>query len=94
MAFAADFDESNLVIRPAKGSPDNVQPLNVCYVKDEESGAMYLTSCWKLTAEELEEINRTKRIWVIIHGLKHPPITLSGLKPVSKMENNDEGKKA
>ncbi len=37
-------------------------------------------SCWKLTKEELEEINKTGRVWLICVNVM-PPVMVMGIKP-------------
>jgi hypothetical protein len=44
-------------------------------------GTPVLLSCWKLTREELDEINRTGRVWLGIIGRSMPPVLVSGCNP-------------
>ena len=37
-------------------------------------------SCWRLTEQEKEIINKTGEIWLHVWGL-HPPVSVSGLCP-------------
>lgn len=86
MAVASSFDESNSVLGPPPGmTEDQVYSLSVWQgmVYTEGLGEAPTTiSCWKLTKEELVEINRTGRIWLGILG-PMPPAWVSGTKPFS-----------
>ena len=46
------------------------------------SGIPVVVSCWKMTAEELAEINRTGRVWLVVWGVTQPPVSLCGEKPI------------
>lgn len=80
MAFPADFDESNGVLgRPEGMSDDECEALSVAHCV--QNGAPVVVSCWKLTPDELREINRTGRVWLGILGQTMPPAWVSGHKP-------------
>jgi hypothetical protein len=78
------FDESNAVLsRPPSMNPDQCEPLSI-YKGGIRLGGEILPcviSCWKCTAEELQEIQRTGRVWVNIIGNTMPPIIVSGTLP-------------
>ena len=85
------FDESNTALSKPDGMTDEqCSALSVCtgvyYASmggEEEApvaGAAFI-SCWRPNKEELEEINRTKKIWVMVLGQIHPPIIVSGANP-------------
>ena len=46
-----------------------------------QGGQPVVISCWKLTKEELEEINKTGRVWLWVHGLTMPPVSLEVSHP-------------
>jgi hypothetical protein len=78
---ATAFDEENVLLHPPPGvSPEDCTPLPVCRCAD-PGGAPMLVSCWKLTAEEMAEVNRTARVWLLVRGDAHPPVSLSGNNP-------------
>lgn len=78
----SSFDEANLVLdRPAGDGFKDCDPLNVLRCQDPVGRPMVI-SCWKLTQEELEEIQRTGRVWLSIWGPTMPPANVSGIKPV------------
>lgn len=82
----SSFDESNNVLDRPKG------------MKEEECGPLstwhgnwgtlpVVISCWKPTKEELQEINKTGRLWLMVVGHTMSPVALCGMKP-SVLENN------
>lgn len=81
MAFPASFDESNNVLdRPSDMTEDQCQSLSTFHGIDTNNLPIVI-SCWKVTAEELAEINRTGRIWLGIVGQTMPPAWISGHRP-------------
>lgn len=81
MAFPASFEESNAVLGPPQGM-DEDEVSSLCILRAEQDGAPVVISCWKLTKEELEEINRTGRVWLGIYGVTMPPAWVAGIKPL------------
>lgn len=86
--FPISFDESNGVI----DKPPNVDR-EVCDALSVwrgdipiESGEVIpgIVSCWKLTKEELDQINKTGRVWVYVYGYVQPMLSLSGIHPFKK----------
>ncbi len=77
MAVPTSFDESNNVL----GNPPGLdcEPLSVCNTMQGELPVV--VSCWKLTEQELEEIIRTKRVWLGVIGHTMPPAWITGNKP-------------
>jgi len=81
MAFPASFDESNAVLaRPAGMTHQQCEPLSVLRAVDGD-GIPIVISCWKLTKEEMEEVQRTGRVWLGIIGQTMPPAWIDGCKP-------------
>jgi len=79
MAVAASFDESEAVLgRPNDVRADDCDPL--CISRRLIQGFAAVISSWKLTQEELDEVNRTGRIWVGVMGITMPPIMVGGNK--------------
>ena len=80
MAEAASFDESNLVLGKPEGmTDDECTPLSVLRMNCQIGPVVF--SCWKFNAEELEEIIKTKRVWLGVLGTTMPPVIVSGTKP-------------
>ena len=45
-----------------------------------------IISCWKLTKEELEQINKTGVIWFSVMGQSQPPVWLGTENPFKEEE--------
>lgn len=78
MSFPVDFPESNVLLRPPPGIPE------------EECGCLYVhaspetnqwISCWQLSREELAEVLRSGRVYLHVFGGNHPPVAISGIRP-------------
>lgn len=81
----ANFDESNAVLaKPEDMTHDECECLSV-YRGPNSDGVPIVISCWKVTAEELEEIKRTGRVWLGIVGHTMPPAWISGLTPFKEL---------
>jgi hypothetical protein len=81
MAVPASFDESNAVLgRPPDMTDEQCGPLSIARATDTE-GLPLVISCWKLTQAELDEVNRTGRIWLGIVGITMPPAWIAGNNP-------------
>lgn len=79
--FPANFDESNGVLdKPPTMTADQCDPLSV-WRGPSTNGFPVVITCWKPTAEELAEINRTGRVWAMITGHSMPPMCLLGTSP-------------
>lgn len=76
----ADFEQSNCVLdKPGDMSFEDCDPLNVW--RGSIGDFPVVLCCWKLTAEELEEIKRTGRVWLMLWGQTMPPATVLGECP-------------
>lgn len=85
--IATAFDEDNCVLGPPPGvSEDDVFSLSVYRGKTDHNQPV-VVSCWKPTPEELAEINRTGRVWLMIFGESMPPAMLEGISPFRKKES-------
>ncbi len=59
------------------------------YHGDDTGGQPVIISCWQPTPEELEEINRTGKVWLFIVGTSQPPVSVTGHHPfVASVTNN------
>lgn len=75
------FDEENCVLDGPSGTTSKeCGPLSVWRGNLEDKTPVVI-SCWKPTAEELEEIRKTGRVWVMIWGQTMPPILPLGISP-------------
>jgi hypothetical protein len=76
----SSFTESNTFLdKPVGFFEDQCVPLAV-FKDNRQDKLPVVISCWKMTREELEEIIRTGRIWLVVCGETMPPVMLSGLK--------------
>lgn len=84
--IATAFDEENLVLDAPPGmTADECEPLSV-WRGDDDAGNPVVISCWKPTTEEWKEMQRTGRIWIIVHGRTMPPIAPVGVSPFYKQQ--------
>lgn len=82
--FPASFDESNDALsKPVGMTADECQALSV-WRGPTENGLPVVVSCWKPTAAEIEEIQRTGRIWLMVWGHTMPPVAVCGETPFVK----------
>lgn len=78
---ACGFDEENGVAdTPAGIAPEEVEPLSVFRGQMGDCRPVTI-SCWKVTAEEMAEIQRTGRVWLLVLGHGIPPVAVTGTKP-------------
>lgn len=81
MGFPTSFDESNAVLsRPVGTTDDECGPLSICRTNLKDGNPVVI-SCWKFTKEEIEEIVKTGRVWLMLWGVTMPPAFISGQKP-------------
>lgn len=67
---------TNSVLKAPKGQEDTVLDLPITRLKYQD-GSQAVESCWQLSKEELEEINKSGKIYFVCMGRTHPPILLS-----------------
>jgi hypothetical protein len=80
----ASFDEANTVLdKPADMTHDQCESASVCRTQYDD-GTPVVISCWRVTKEELEEIQRTGRVWLTIVGQTMPPAYVGGANPFGK----------
>ncbi len=80
MAQPQNFPQANFTWDTPQGEdPAKVEPLRVY-----RDGSHNL-SCWRLSAEELAEINRTGRVWLWVMG-RHSPVSVTGTDPFTPRE--------
>jgi hypothetical protein len=83
------FDQINKVFKkPADMTDDQCGDLGVCETTDKD-GYPVIVSCWELTEEELQEIIKTKRVWLGVLGAGTPPVWLSGTNPFKQPETEE-----
>jgi hypothetical protein len=77
----ASFPEANVVLdKPDDMTREQCEPANVLRTVTSDEMPVVI-SCWKVTQEELEEIQRTGRVWLMVYGVTMPPVVLCGVRP-------------
>jgi len=77
----ASFDQADTVLDKPQGfSHDQCGALSV-FRGRRSDGLPVVISCWKPTREELAEIQRTGRVWLMVIGETMPPCYLDGHNP-------------
>ena len=78
----SSFTESNGTLDPPIGVDlDDCEVLSI-FRGQLPNKQPVVISCWKLTKEELEEVTRTGRVWLVIWGQTMPPVYISGEKVI------------
>jgi hypothetical protein len=67
-------EQTNAVFQPPDGM-ENCDPLPVTRAHDPD-GNPCIISAWELSDDELEEVQRTKRIWLRVAGDGMPPVSI------------------
>lgn len=81
----ANFNESNCVLdRPGDMSADQCDPL--CVWRGAVGDTPVVISCWKMTPDELAEITRTGRVWLMLVGHTMQPASVLSRNPVQRAE--------
>lgn len=89
MAIPSSFAESNCVLGPPEGATEQqIASLSVFRGTLKDTTPI-VVSCWKVTQAELEEINRTGRLWLLVIGHTMPPAIVSGTKPSMTLKEPD-----
>jgi hypothetical protein len=74
------FDESTEALgKPPSLSEDVCDPLSIARVV--WHGQPSIVSCWKLEPGDLEEIQRTGRVWLMVMGHCMTPVAVAAVKP-------------
>lgn len=69
-------EHTNSVLKAPEGQEDSVIDLPItrlCF----EDGTHAVESCWQLSKKELEEVQKTGKIYFTCMGDTHPPVLLS-----------------
>ena len=95
MAVPTSFAESNAVLdKPPSMSYDECAAISIMRgsvgLGGTENRMPVVMTCWKLTQEELDDINRTGRIWVLVCGETMPPMCVEGMKPEIRGDDENE----
>lgn len=75
-----DFVESNERVDARVPVADvGMQPLSV--FRGVTDGTRIMISCWQLTPEEMAEVQRTGRVWLLVFNDEHPVVHMAGESP-------------
>lgn len=86
----SSFAESNAVLGKPDGYTDAQCEAASVFLGVRSDNIPIVVTCWKPTQAELDEIQRTGRVWCIVHGLTMPPVELSGFSPFAEAADDDE----
>lgn len=79
---ACSFSEENTVLDPPKGvKQSDCESISV-WTGYNTQGVPVTVSCWKVTKEELEQIQSTGRVWLVVMGHTMPPVYMTTEKPI------------
>ena len=77
-----DFEQANFTFtRPPSMTAEECGDLRV-YRGDEGENI----SCWELSDEDIEQLKKTRKIWLWIWAQRHPPVALDLQDPWEKSE--------
>ena len=80
MARFVDFEDTNFSWGPPEGMEDRVGTLKVCRLEDQH-GVAHNFSCWELTDQEVEMIIESKRVFLDVLAVRHPPVMVTAYGP-------------
>jgi hypothetical protein len=75
------FDGANAVFGPPAGMSE-AEVYSLIAAQITYNGLPAIVTCWKPTAEQLEHIKDTGRVWVMLMGRSMQPICLSSQNPL------------
>lgn len=79
--IAVEFPEANIILnKPNTMTEEQCMPAYGWQGKDKEGNPVIIT-CWQLNKEDLEEINKTGKIYAYVLGKTTPPISLETKNP-------------
>lgn len=91
MAFASSFPQSNGILDPTDPEHD---PVSVYFEKQGDDSLFRVVACYKFTREELDEINRTGRVWISFKTAPVPVFSLDGISPFKEKFDEVSGEHA
>jgi len=82
MAQPISFPEQNMIYnKPVDMTDEECSPLPTL------TDGSTIVSCWQLSPEELEHIQKTGVIWLGVLGYEHPPVFVTAISPIIKEED-------
>lgn len=83
----SSFEEQNGTLSHPESMTEDAVSALVIHTYNGAGGLPITTSCWRLTEDELREVNKTGRVWLTVLG-PHAPVSMSGVKPVWHLKND------
>ncbi len=81
------FNEENVVFDTPEGlTTVECEPISA-WMGTIDNTTPAVISCWKVTKEELEEIQKTGRVWLYVMGNRMPPVHLTGIHPFTDKDS-------
>jgi len=77
----SNFDRANTNLGPPDGVGEEECGTLRVWRGSDDIGRDVVISCWKPTQDEIEEIQRTGRVWLWVWGKSAPPVGLDGFSP-------------
>lgn len=73
-----EFKESTKELAPPKAMREG----DICLPLPVFTDGQDVVSCWQFTPEELEEMQRTGKLWLtVLSGQTQPPVAISAFSP-------------
>lgn len=80
MAKPIDFPEKTDILKCPEEMPDCTDlPIH----RNVLNGFPIVVSCWEFSEQEISDIIKTKRAYIISWSMTHPPLAITGTKPFS-----------
>ena len=84
---STSFEQETRVLGPPPGQTEkDVHSLPVAMV-NWAGTTIAVVSCWKPTKEEMEEIQRTGRVYLAVMGPVMPPVVVDGFNPIERFDD-------
>mgnify|MGYP001585351765 FL=1 len=76
-----NFGDSNCILGPPEGLSEDTCKSIFAYRGEMPSGVKVVVTCWKPNREELQQLLKGARVWLLIMGVNQPPVVLSTNSP-------------
>lgn len=83
-----EFEHSNKnYTKPDSMTDEECQDLPV-WEGNYQNGQHVIISCWQLSKEDIEEIQRTGVVWLHVVGYQQPPVCVEATNPFIPFDKN------
>lgn len=79
-----EFEEQNFEFKKPKSMTDKECGSLPCFIDKNEKHPQVI-SCWKLSEEELKEIQKTGIVWMSVFAFPVPPVWIGAEKPLQEI---------